>query len=157
MRQVVIFDSDYRRKVTLENDSKGRKWFYHPSYITYDSENVIYVSDWESIDQFGKLLAVDRTGHLKFSYRGPPDQEEIRPYSIAVTPKDNIILLEHLNRALHVLNTKGILLALQCPGHLNIEKCSALCIDNEGFLLLGCSGKHGGNGKIYIVKMADNL
>lgn len=157
VRQIVIFDSGYRRKITLENDSKGRKLFHCPSFITNDSENVIYVSDWENFDQIGKLQAVDRTGHLKFSYSGPPDQEKFRPYSIAVTPKDNIILLEQLHRSLHVLNTKGILLALQYPSQLNMEKCSALCIDNEGFLLLGCSGKDGGNGKIHIVKMADNL
>lgn len=157
VRQIVIFGSDYQRKVTLENDTKQKKLFMCPVRIQTDSENVIYVVDWENEEQFGKLVAVDRTGLLKFSYRGPPDIENIRPYGVAVTPKDNIILIDYRNDALHALNTKGILLALQFLNQLNIENPTTICIDNEGFLLVGCYGKGGENGKIHVVKMVEHF
>lgn len=70
VHQIVIFGSDYRRKITLGNDTYGRKLFEYPSCIRTDSQNVMYVIDIENTQFEGKLLAVDRTGRLKFSYGG---------------------------------------------------------------------------------------
>ncbi|CAC5357695.1 unnamed protein product [Mytilus coruscus] len=112
VRQIAIFGNDYRRPINLEKDTKGRKLFSYPSFIRTDLENVLYVADLDTLDFTGRLLAVDRTERLKFSYRGPPSLGVFCPYSFAITPIDNIVLLDNLNNALHVLNPKGILLAL---------------------------------------------
>ncbi|CAG2248705.1 TRIM9_67 [Mytilus edulis] len=157
VRQIVIFGSDYRRKITLEHDTKGRKLFSYPACIRTDSKNVIYVVDSENATSTGKLLAVDRTGRLKFSYSGPSSFEQIRPTAAAVTPKDTIILLDYRNSALHVLSQKGILLAFQFLNDFSIETSDAMCIDNEGFLLIGCRGKGDENGKIHVMKIADRF
>ncbi|XP_063402423.1 uncharacterized protein LOC134686678 [Mytilus trossulus] len=162
VRQIVIFGSDYRRKITLENDTKGRKLFRSPARISTDSKNVMYVADIENEDWKGKLLAIDRSGRLLFSYRGPPSLEKIGPTSLDVTPTDYIILLDVFNNALHVLDSKGILLALQFLNQFDIEKSVAICIDKEGFLLIGSSSDDDDddddeNGKLYVVKLADQF
>ncbi|VDI67497.1 Hypothetical predicted protein [Mytilus galloprovincialis] len=157
VRQIAIFDIDYRRKVTLESDIKGRKLFSYPSCIRTDSKNVMYIVDSENSDWIGKLLAVARTGCVKFSYKGPPSLEEVRPKAVSITPKDNIILMDSINNALHVLNTKGILLALQFLDELDIENAITICIDYEGFLLIGCAGHNTENGKIHVVKIAEHF
>ncbi|CAG2230632.1 unnamed protein product [Mytilus edulis] len=153
----VKFGSDYRRKVTLEHETKWRKLFSYPARIHTDSKNVIYVVDSENATMAGKLLAIDRTGRLKFSYSGPSSFEQIQPSAVDVTPKDTIILLDYLNSALHVLNQKGILLAFQFLNDFSIETSDAMCIDNEGFLLIGCRGKGDENGKIHVMKIADRF
>ncbi|XP_063402422.1 uncharacterized protein LOC134686677 [Mytilus trossulus] len=157
VRQIVIFGNDNQRKITLENDTKGRKLLTTPATIRTDSQNVMYVADWEDNYHFGGLVAVDRTGHLKFSYRGPPDIEKIRPSGVAITPADNILLIDDWNNALHALNTKGILLALQFLHDLNIGCSNAICFDNEGFLLIGSYRVDGKNGEIHVVKIAERF
>lgn len=87
IRQIVIFGSDNHRKNTLENDTKGRKLCSCPATIRTDSQNVMYVADWKNADQIGRLVAVDRTGHLKFAYSGPPDIDNIRPSSVCCYTK----------------------------------------------------------------------
>ncbi|CAG2230631.1 unnamed protein product [Mytilus edulis] len=157
VRRITIFGSDYQRQTNLEKDTKGRKMFTYPSFIRTDSENVLYVADMDTLDFTGRLLAVNRTERLKFSYRGPPSLGVFCPHSFAITPIDNIVLLDNLNNALHVLNPNGILLALQSLVKLNIVIASALCIDNERHLLIGCRGVDGQFGKIYVVKIADRF
>ncbi|XP_063402424.1 uncharacterized protein LOC134686679 [Mytilus trossulus] len=157
VRRIAIFGSDYRGPINLETDTKGRKLFSYPSFIRTDSENVLYVADLDTLDFTGRLLAVNRTERLKFAYSGPPSLGVFCPHSFAITPIDNIILLDNLNNSLHVLNPNGILLALQSLVKLNIGIASALCIDNVGHLLIGCRGMDGQTGKIYVVKIADRF
>ncbi|VDI37973.1 Hypothetical predicted protein [Mytilus galloprovincialis] len=106
---------------------------------------------------YGQATGGYITERLKFSYRGPPRLGVFCPHSFAITPIDNIVLLDNLNNALHVLNSKGILLALQSLVKLNIVIASALCIDNEELLLIGCRGVDGQTGKIHVVKIADRF
>lgn len=113
VRRITIFGCDYQRPINLVKDTKGRKLFSYPSFIRTDSENVLNVADLDTFDFTGRLLAVNRTERLKFSYRGPPSLGVFCPHSFAITPIDNIVLLDNLNNALHVLNSNGILLALQ--------------------------------------------
>lgn len=155
VRQIVKFDSDYRRKVTLEHDTKGRKLFSYPARIHTDSKNVIYVVDSENATMAGKLLAIDRTGRLKFSYSGPSSFEHFRPTTVAVNQK--IPLYCYLNNVLIVLNQKGILLAFQFLSDFSMKTSDAICIDNEGFLLIGCRGKGDQNGTIHVMKIADRF
>ncbi|VDI57326.1 Hypothetical predicted protein [Mytilus galloprovincialis] len=70
VRQVIIFGSDYQRKVTLEFDKKGNKLFSYVHRIRTDSRNVVYVIDCLDNDNNGRIVAVDRNGRLKFTYDG---------------------------------------------------------------------------------------
>lgn len=157
VRQVVLFGTDYKRKLTFETDTKGRKLFAHPSRIRTDSKNNIYVIDWANRDLTGKLVAINGNGRLKFTYRGPHNFENFKPMSIVVTPHDNIVLCEKHNNALLVLDSKGTLIALQFVLEVNIINPLALCIDSEGLLLIGCSEKDKKKGTIHVVKMPDIL
>ncbi|VDI67499.1 Hypothetical predicted protein [Mytilus galloprovincialis] len=105
----------------------------------------------------GKLLAIDRTGRLNFSFSGPSRFEHFRPTAVAVTSKDTTVLLDYLNNVLIVLNQKGILLAFQFLSDFSMETSDAMCIDNEGFLLIGCRGKGDENGTIHVMKIVDRF
>ncbi|XP_071170954.1 uncharacterized protein [Mytilus edulis] len=159
IRQVLIFGNDYLRKNILEIDKKGNKLFSYISSIRTDSRNVVYVIDCVDNEDNGRVVAVDRNGSLKFIYNGQKDLETFKPESITVTPSDNIVVLDAENGSLHVLNPKGYLLGHQfISKDLSIANPNSLCIDSEGYLLIGCGhGEKDYNGNIHVVKMADSL
>ncbi|CAC5377196.1 unnamed protein product [Mytilus coruscus] len=159
VRQIIIFDSDYQRKVTLEFDKKGDKLFSYAFCIRTDSKNVIYVVDVLDNKDSGRIVAVDRNGRIRFTYDGQKDLETFKPQGITVTPSDNIVVADYSNDALHVINSKGDLLGLQFIfKDLGITEPFSLCFDSGGYLLIGCGrGKNGDYGKIHVVKMADSL
>lgn len=160
VRQVVVFGKDYKKKITIETDINGTKLFRYPARIRTDSKNNIYVLDWRNIDQTGRIIAIDKSGRLKFTYCGPNDFESFMPLSIVVTPSDNIVLSVKSPDALLVLTSKGNLIARQFVHELGITTPSALCIDSEGFLLIGSiidDEDESYTGKIHVVQMADIL
>lgn len=156
VRQVVVFGRDYKRKITYEFDTKGRKLFTYPARIRTNSKNVTYVLDWTN-DSTGRLVAIDRIGHLKFTFSGPTYFEGFNPTSIVVTPSDNIVLCDKTNDALLVLNQKGNLIAIQMVNEMNITTPCSLAIDSERFLLIGCVENDRESGKIHAVKMVETL
>lgn len=155
VRQVIIFGSDNKKKVTLETDTKRRKLFSYPARIETDSTNVLYVADWMDTDLSGRIVAVDTSGNLKFAYEGNPDLQPFFPHGIAITPSDNIILSDQSNNALHVLNSTGELLGLHLlDSILHIKAPLSLCLDHEGHLLIGSGKLDDSNAKIYVTKVA---
>ncbi|XP_071148030.1 tripartite motif-containing protein 2-like [Mytilus edulis] len=155
VRQVIIFGSDNKRKVTLETDTTGRKLFNYPARIETDSANVLYVADWMDTDLSGRVVAVDTNGNLKFAYAGHQDLQPFFPHGIAITPSDNIILSDQSNNALHVLNSTGELLGLHLlDSILHIKAPLSLCFDHEGHLLIGSGKLDNSNAKIYVTKVA---
>lgn len=161
VRQVIIFDSDFKRKVVLETDKKGGKLFSYPGRIKTDSNNVLYIADRKSADGCGRIVAVDRNGRLKFTYNGNPVLDKFIPHRIAITPSNKTILSDERNNALHLLNTRGKLLALNFldKDHY-IERSCSLCIDNEGYLLIGNGqfrDNRDSNANIYVTKIIEHL
>ncbi|CAC5423346.1 unnamed protein product [Mytilus coruscus] len=159
VRQVIILGSDYQRKVILELDIKGNKLFSHVVRIRTDSRNIVYVIDRTVSQHNEKIVAVDRSGRFKFTYDGPKDYGIFNPQGITITPIDIIVVADISNDSLHVPNSKGELLGLQSIyKDIGIEYPTYLCIDSEGFLLIGCdNGRNEAYGKIHVVKMKDSL
>ena len=159
VRQVIIFDSDYKRKVTLEFDKKGDKLFSYALRICTDSRHFVYVIDRLDNANNGRIVAVHRNGRLKFTFDGQPYSETFKPQGITITPSNNIVVSDSGSNALHVLNSNGDLLALQLvKNDLGIQSPLSLCFDAEGYLLIGChKEKNEDYGKIHAVKMVDSL
>ncbi|CAC5413472.1 unnamed protein product [Mytilus coruscus] len=159
VRQVIVFGSDYQRKVTLEFDKKGNKLFSYAARIRTDSRNVVYVIDHFDNDKNGRIVAVDRNSRLRFIYDGHKDLKTFQPEGITITPSDNIVVADRGNDALHVLNSYGDLLGLQLIfKDLGIARPYCVCFDTEGYLLIGCGrGKNEEYGKIYVAKITDSL
>lgn len=156
VRQVVVFGSDYKKKNAFEFDVKRNRLFRYPARIRTNSKNVIYIIDWTDSDKNGKIVAIDKSGNLKFTYFGPTNFKFFQPTSLVVTPSDNIVLSDKCNDALLALNSKGNLIAIQIVHEMNITDPCALCIDSEGFLLIGCSERDD-SGKIHAVKVTEKL
>ncbi|XP_063436755.1 uncharacterized protein LOC134718158 [Mytilus trossulus] len=159
VRQVIIFGRDYQRKITLEFDKQGNKLFSYAARIRTDSRNIVYVIDRTVSHLNGRIVAVDRNGRLKFIYDGQMDLGTFQPKGIAITSSDNIVVVDAVNAALHVINSKGDLLGLQFIfKDLGINNPYTLCFDTEGYLLIGCAyGENEDFGKIHVVKMVDSL
>lgn len=157
MRQVMVFDSNLHRKMALEYDNVGQQLFNYVFRICTDSNNIIYIIDWKNKDKRGRVLAVDRRGRVRFSYSGYSIKKDFVPMGIVVTHKGNIIATDYLTQELHVLNSKGELIGLQAISSINIKHPSSLCIDSEGFLLIGCTSSDQSNAKIYAVKISEHL
>lgn len=155
VRQVMVFDSNLQRKIVLEYDNAGQKLFNYVFRICTDSNNIIYTIDWKNKDKSGRVLAVDRRGHVIFSYSGCSN--DFVPMGIVVTPIGNIIVTNYLTEELHVLNSKGGPIGLQAISSIDIKHPSSLCIDSEGFLLIGCNSSDQSNAKIYAVKISEHL
>lgn len=152
IRQVIFFYRDYKTKVILQNDKKGKKLFSYPGLIKTDSRNTLYVFDaMDETIQTGRIVAVDVQGRLIFTYNGNPDYEVFIPSGIAITPSDNVIISDYSNNALHVLNDRGEPLGL-----VNIERPCSLCINVEGNVLIGTCpvvDNVDSNAKIYVTKI----
>ncbi|XP_071167804.1 protein wech-like [Mytilus edulis] len=159
VRQVILFGSDYKRKVTLEFDKEGNKLFSYANRIRTDSRNVVYVIDRFDNANRGRIVAVAINGRLKFTYDGPKDLGTFQPEGITITPSYNIVVADYYNKALHVINSKGDLLGLQFIfKDLDINYPSSVCFDTEGYLLIGCCrGENEEFGKIHVVKILDSL
>lgn len=159
IRQVIVLGDKYERKATFETDKSGAKLVSYPARICTDSKHVIYIADWTNADRTGRIVAVNRNGRIKFTYDGHEWVEKFWPFGIAVSQNDNIILSDHGNNMLHVLNPKGQLIGLQNFDDIDISQPYSLAIDTEGFLLIGCTThvSEEANAKMYIVKMADYL
>ncbi|VDI57316.1 Hypothetical predicted protein [Mytilus galloprovincialis] len=159
VRQVILFGSDYQRKVTLEFDKEGNKLFSYANRIRTDSRNVVYVIDRFDNANHGRIVAVDINGRLKFTYDGPKGLGTFQPEGTTITPSDNIVVADYNNKALHVINSKGDLLGLQFIfKDLRIHSPLGLCFDNKGYLLIGCGiGENENYGKIHVVKMTESL
>lgn len=154
-RKVSVFGTDYKHKFTLDRDGTGKRLFNYTSRIATDSANNIYVLDRIEVDlRRGKIMSIDRSGRKRFVYNGCTSfnthEAAFNPEDIVVTWKDTTIISDSKNHALHVLNQNGDLLGLQITRNFDILYPDSLCIDNEGFLLIGT----GSSSKIHVVKLS---
>ncbi|XP_063408985.1 uncharacterized protein LOC134692463 [Mytilus trossulus] len=158
-RLIVVFDVNNKRKLKIEYDQNGEKLFSYVWRISTDSDNNIYAIDqFENFD--GRIIALERSGSVKFFYKGhdsvnTPDTP-FNPIGIVITKKDIIIICDKNNNSLHALNTKGDLIGLQTVTYLGVEFPFSLCLDSEGFLLIGCNTRinKANNAKIHVARIA---
>lgn len=153
LRQVLVLEN-YKQKKTLESAGDGKRLFTYPLRITTDSDGNIYVVDVINPHHHGRVVALDRDGKLKFTYSGHHNHNPFTPWGITVTPTNNVVIDDFRNHSLHVLRTDGQLLAKQETWELDIISPVSLCMNNEGFLVIGCNAYKGkSHAKIHVVKV----
>ncbi|XP_071138249.1 uncharacterized protein [Mytilus edulis] len=154
-RQVAVFGSDYKHRLTFEKDATGEKLFYYARRIATDSTNSIYVIDWINDNERGRIVSIDRNGRKRFVYNGSSTlnihEAVFNPMDIVVTSQDTAIISDSNNHALHALSAHGDLIGLQNTRTFNIEFPYSLSIDNEGYLLIGAGINK--KAKIHVVKL----
>ncbi|VDI67244.1 Hypothetical predicted protein [Mytilus galloprovincialis] len=130
-RQIVVFGKNNQRALTIEYDQSDQ-------FENYD----------------GRLVALEISGKVKFIYEGHSSvdtpQTPFNPMGIVITGTNNIIVSDSNNNYLHALNKQGNLIGLQKVADLGIERPYSLCVDSEGFLLVGCFVKVGRGAKIHV-------
>ncbi|VDH93701.1 Hypothetical predicted protein [Mytilus galloprovincialis] len=158
-RLIAVFDVNNKRKLSIECAQNGEKLFSYVWRISTDSYNNIYAIDqFENCD--GRLVALERSGVVKFIYEGHSSvntsQTPFNPMGIVITKTDIIIICDKSNNCLYALNTKGELIGLQNLKDLRVELPYSLCLDSEGFLLIGCNtwADEANNAKIHVAEIA---
>lgn len=158
-RKLAILGTNNKLKLTVEFDKKGRKLFSYILRLTTDSKDNIYAIDTINNDDVGRIVALSRSGDVNFIYAGYAGinsaDNPFQPTDIIVVQSNSILVTDQDSNALHLLNEKGELLAFQNIEIDGIELPLSLCVDSEGFLLIGCSTyKQDKNyAKIYVVKL----
>ncbi|CAC5412051.1 TRIM71 [Mytilus coruscus] len=157
-RQIAVFDENKKLKFLIEYDQKGKKLFSYIWRISSDSYNNIYAIDqFENFD--GRLVALEISGGVKFIYVGQSgvntSQTPFNPMDVVITRTNIIIITDLNNHSLHALNTKGEMIGLQNVTDLGIKCPGSLCMDTEGFLLIGCTSHiKASYAKIHVAKIA---
>ncbi|CAG2189537.1 TRIM71 [Mytilus edulis] len=158
-RLIVVFDVNNKRKLSIECDQNGEKLFSYVWRISTDSYNNIYAIDqFENYD--GRIVALERSGGVKFFYKGHDSvntpETPFNPIGIVITETNIIIVCDERNDSLHALNTKGELIGLQTLTDLGVIYPCSLCLDSEGFLLIGCNSRvnEAIDAKIHVTKIS---
>jgi hypothetical protein len=95
---------------------------------------------------------------VKWIYTGYSDTQtkdyRFKPIDIVFLESYNVIVSDMDKHLLHILDTEGQCIQYMKAMDLGIELPYSLNIDNEGFLIIGCSrykGKDGG-AKMFVIK-----
>ncbi|CAC5418607.1 unnamed protein product [Mytilus coruscus] len=158
-RQVIMMNMDGKQEKVYRTDNEGKPIFTVPYRITTDNDNNIYVIDVINKDWSGRILALDKTNGVKWTYSGHPyinTKQTFKPRDLVVSNFDNIITTDSTVHMIYIVNTSG-----QCIHHLNtedllgIELPFSVEIDNSGTLYLGCSTYKGEReeAKIYTIQV----
>jgi hypothetical protein len=142
-RQVIMMDMDGRRKHVYQYDSKNQPLFTLPRRIITDNYNNIYVIDCVSLKFDGRVVALGQHGMVNWIYTGYSKKKTMgyrfTPIDVVFLELYNVIVSDMENHLLHILDTEGQCIQYMKTMDLGIELPNALNIDNEGFLIIGCT------------------
>ena len=157
-RQIAVFDENNKRKLTFEYNQDGKKLFSYVWRLNTDLDNNIYAIDHINEKEDGRIVALKPCGSLNFIYKGHSSvntpKTPFNPVDIVTTESNVIIVSDENNHSLHALNTKGESIGLQTVKGLGVKHPCSLCLNSDGFLLIGCHGKRKANdAKIHVAKI----
>jgi hypothetical protein len=142
-RQVIMMDMDGRRENVYQYDSKDQPLFTLPRRIITDNYNNIYVIDCVANEFDDRVVALGQNGMVKWIYTGYSDTQtkdyRFKPIDIVFLESYNVIVSDMDKHLLHILDTEGQCIQYMKTIDLGIELPNALNIDNEGFLIIGCT------------------
>ncbi|VDI62686.1 Hypothetical predicted protein [Mytilus galloprovincialis] len=159
-RQVIMMSIDGKREKVYQTDNNRRPIFTLPFKITTDNDNNIYVIDNLEEDWSGRIVALNKSNGVKWTYSGNADinkEQTFKPRDLVVTKSENIIVTDADNHMIHILNTSA-----ECIHYLNtkyqlgIQLPNSLDIDNAGILYIGCNtyNSEPNEAKIYTVQVS---
>ncbi|CAC5418968.1 unnamed protein product [Mytilus coruscus] len=157
-RQIAVFDENNKRKLTFEYNQDGEKLFSYVWRIATDLDNKIYAIDHINEREDGRIVSVKPWGSLNLIYKGHSSvntsQTPFNPVDIVITETNVIIVSDENNHSLHALNAKGEMIGLQTVTGLGVKHPCSLCLNSEGFLLIGCNRiRRAKNAKIHVAKI----
>ena len=134
-------------KQEINKDGQGNPIFKDGDYSVYISENNngdVCVSDSNAYT----VVAVDKTGKVRFRYDGSPAMREMRfsPGDIVTDAWYQIIVTDIDNNCLHILDENGQF--LRCVDDCGLERPHGLSVDSEGRLWVGLLD----SGEIKVIK-----
>ena len=157
-RQVIMMDMDGRREHVYQYDSKNQPLFTLPRRIITDNYNNIYVIDCVSNEFDDRVVALGQNGMVKWIYTGYSDTQTkdyiFKPIDIVFLESYNVVVSDMNKHLLHILDTEGQCIQYMKTMDLGIELPNALNIDNEGFLIIGCTTykRNKKGAKMFVIK-----
>ena len=153
-RQVIMMDMDGRKENVYQYDSKNQPLFTLPRRIITDNYNNIYVIDRLSNEFDGRVVALGQNGMVKWIYTGYFSDYRFTPIDVVFLELYNVVVSDVDNHLLHILDTEGQCIQYMMTMDLGIELPFSLNIDNEGFLIIGCTTYTGNKegAKMFVIK-----
>jgi hypothetical protein len=153
-RQVIMMDMVGRRENVYEYDSKNQPLFTLPRRIITDNYNNIYVIDRLSNEFDGRVVALGQNGMVKWIYTGYFSDYRFTPIDVVFLELYNVVVSDMDNHLLHILDTERQCIQYMKTMDLGIELPFSLNIDNEGFLIIGCTSYTGNKegAKMFAIK-----
>ncbi|XP_062586577.1 uncharacterized protein LOC134248167 [Saccostrea cucullata] len=133
----------------IENDSDGNPIFQRGNFIIYLAENKngdICASDGNA----KKVVVMAATGAVRFRYDGDQAKRKkyFSPEQIATDSRSQIIVTDHNNDCIHILDQNGQF--LQCVDDCGLDTPGGLSVDSKGRCWVGL---HSGKLKVISLNM----
>jgi streptogramin lyase len=140
---VTMYSNDYKQhKVvrysgstetqTIQYDDQGRPLYSRAWYISENRNQDVCVSDWDA----KSVVVVTASGKLRFRYTGPPSNtgESFTPRAITTNSQGHILVADHHNARVHLLDQDGQFLRYILCG---LSRPWGLCVDIRDNLWVG--------------------
>ena len=153
-RQVIMMDMDGRKEHVYQYDSKNQPLFTLPRRIITDNYNNIYVIDCVANELDDRVVALGQNGMVKWIYTGYFSDYRFTPIDVVFLELYNVVVSDVDNHLLHILDTEGQCIQYMMTMDLGIELPFSLNIDNEGFLIIGCTTykRNKKGAKMFVIK-----
>ncbi|CAH1787173.1 unnamed protein product, partial [Owenia fusiformis] len=119
--------------------------FEYPLYIATNSKDVVIVSDYLA----HRVTAITRDGDVVFRYgtQGSGQNQLYHPAGICTDNADNVIVIDSLNKRVHLLSPNGTFLQYLMTKSDGLVQPKACVVNHEGHALVGDQ-----HGNIHIIK-----
>lgn len=159
-RKIMVYGMDGKQKQSI-----GDGDFIFPYRITTNNNKDIIIIDGIK-ENGGKIVTLSQNGDPKWTYAGNKnmnsdkplqgffDRQPFDPRDVVTTAKDNIVIADCLNHAIHILSRKGTLLSCVKISDQKVIFPYSLDIDGKGHLWVGCDASKGkANAQMHILEL----
>ncbi|XP_062590255.1 uncharacterized protein LOC134251850 [Saccostrea cucullata] len=137
--KVTRFSKEGKKLQVIQRDEKGINLYKSIAYITENINGDVCTSDYTA----RSIVVVRRSGQHRFSYFGHQSQSGFHPNGICTDNLGHILVCNsycHFFRnysSVHLLDMTGQFLSLLIPSDQCPRKPRALCVDDQGTIMVG--------------------
>ncbi|XP_071162473.1 uncharacterized protein [Mytilus edulis] len=156
---VIIMNKKGDKETVYEHDKHNQPLFTNPWHISSTSNGNIHVIDKISDDN-RKVVVLGQEGNIINEYAGYSilhKSTPFKPFNIATSPSDNVVVISLNTSILHILNDNGFLLSYFNFKEVCMQSPCSFAFNRSGQLYIGCTRAAGiqtKEAKLYAIDIA---